>query len=36
VLEDAPPKNFFGAPQHVRAKEFLRRIHAVPETDALA
>ena len=31
VLEDAPPKDFFGAPQHTRAKEFLRRIHAVSE-----
>jgi ABC-type polar amino acid transport system ATPase subunit len=27
VLEDAPPTAFFGSPQHVRAKEFLRRIH---------
>jgi polar amino acid transport system ATP-binding protein len=25
VLEDANPKTFFGDPQHVRAKEFLRR-----------
>jgi ABC-type polar amino acid transport system ATPase subunit len=31
VLEDAPPKEFFRAPKHTRAKEFLRRIHAVPE-----
>jgi polar amino acid transport system ATP-binding protein len=31
VLEDAPPKVFFGRPQHVRAKEFLRRLHAMPE-----
>jgi ABC-type polar amino acid transport system ATPase subunit len=31
VLEDAPPKVFFTTPQHTRAKEFLRRIHAVPE-----
>jgi ABC-type polar amino acid transport system ATPase subunit len=25
VLEDADPKTFFGDPQHMRAKEFLRR-----------
>jgi ABC-type polar amino acid transport system ATPase subunit len=31
VLEDTSPKEFFRAPQHTRAKEFLRRIHAVPE-----
>jgi polar amino acid transport system ATP-binding protein len=31
VLEDASPKEFFGAPQHTRSKEFLRRIHAVRE-----
>jgi len=31
VLEDASPKEFFRAPQHTRAKEFLRRIHAVAE-----
>ena len=30
VLEDAPPQAFFGNPQHARAKEFLRRVHAVP------
>jgi ABC-type polar amino acid transport system ATPase subunit len=30
VLEDASPKDFFGNPQHARAKEFLRRIHAIP------
>jgi polar amino acid transport system ATP-binding protein len=29
VLEDAPPKVFFGDPQHVRAREFLRRIHVM-------
>jgi polar amino acid transport system ATP-binding protein len=28
VLEDAPPKTFFNDPQHPRAKEFLRRLHA--------
>jgi ABC-type polar amino acid transport system ATPase subunit len=31
VLEDAPPKVFFGSPQHQRAKEFLRRVHAIPD-----
>jgi len=31
VLEDASPKEFFHAPQHTRAKEFLRRLHAVTE-----
>ncbi len=31
VLEDAPPKVFFHAPQHARSKEFLRRLHAVVE-----
>jgi len=31
MLEDAPPKVFFHAPQHTRAKEFLRRLHAVTE-----
>ena len=31
VLEDAPPKAFFTNPQHARAKEFLRRMHAMPE-----
>lgn len=30
VLEDAPPKTFFSDPQHVRAREFLRRIPVVP------
>jgi polar amino acid transport system ATP-binding protein len=30
VLEDAPPKAFFGDPQHVRAQTFLRRIHVMP------
>jgi ABC-type polar amino acid transport system ATPase subunit len=30
VLEDASPKIFFGNPQHVRAREFLRRIHVAP------
>ncbi|MDR3538736.1 MAG: amino acid ABC transporter ATP-binding protein [Acetobacteraceae bacterium] len=29
VLEDAPPQKFFSAPHHTRAKEFLRRIHAM-------
>lgn len=29
VLEDAAPKTFFTDPQHTRAKEFLRRIHAM-------
>ncbi len=32
VLEDAPPKEFFRSPRQARAKEFLRRIHAVAET----
>jgi polar amino acid transport system ATP-binding protein len=31
VLEDAPPRQFFGNPQHARAKEFLRRVHAIPD-----
>jgi len=31
MLEDAPPKQFFHAPQHTRSKEFLRRLHAVTE-----
>jgi polar amino acid transport system ATP-binding protein len=31
VLEDAAPKAFFGNPQHTRAKEFLRRVHAIPD-----
>jgi ABC-type polar amino acid transport system ATPase subunit len=31
VLEDAPPNEFFRTPQHTRAKEFLRRLHAVME-----
>jgi ABC-type polar amino acid transport system ATPase subunit len=31
VLEDAPPRQFFGSPQHTRAKEFLRRVHAIPD-----
>jgi ABC-type polar amino acid transport system ATPase subunit len=30
MLEDAPPRQFFGNPQHARAKEFLRRVHAIP------
>jgi polar amino acid transport system ATP-binding protein len=30
VLEDAPPKMFFGDPQHTRAREFLRRIQVMP------
>jgi ABC-type polar amino acid transport system ATPase subunit len=29
VLEDAPPKIFFGDPRHTRAREFLRRIHVM-------
>jgi ABC-type polar amino acid transport system ATPase subunit len=28
VLEDAPPAAFFSRPEHPRAREFLRRIHA--------
>ncbi len=28
VLEDSPPAAFFSHPQHQRAREFLRRIHA--------
>jgi polar amino acid transport system ATP-binding protein len=31
VLEDATPKTFFRDPGHVRAREFLRRIHAMPD-----
>lgn len=31
VLEDAPPRQFFGNPQHQRSKEFLRRVHAIPD-----
>jgi ABC-type polar amino acid transport system ATPase subunit len=31
VLEDAPPKRFFTNPQQTRAKEFLRRVHAMPD-----
>jgi ABC-type polar amino acid transport system ATPase subunit len=31
LLEDAPPKTFFANPQHARAKEFLRRVHAMPD-----
>jgi polar amino acid transport system ATP-binding protein len=30
VLEDAPPWSFFANPQQARAKEFLRRVHAMP------
>jgi ABC-type polar amino acid transport system ATPase subunit len=30
VLEDAPPRIFFSAPRHSRAKEFLRRIQVMP------
>jgi ABC-type polar amino acid transport system ATPase subunit len=30
VLEDAPSRVFFNQPQHMRAKEFLRRIHVMP------
>ena len=30
VLEDAAPKAFFTNPQQARAKEFLRRVHAMP------
>jgi hypothetical protein len=29
VLVDAPPPAFF-ASEHTRAREFLRRVHAVP------
>ena len=33
VLEDGEPKAFFAKPEHPRAREFLRRIHAqVAET----
>jgi polar amino acid transport system ATP-binding protein len=28
VLEDAPPARFFAAPENLRAKEFLRRVHS--------
>jgi len=31
VLEDASPKAFFTSPQQARAKDFLRRVHAMPE-----
>jgi polar amino acid transport system ATP-binding protein len=31
VLEDASPKTFFSAPQHPRAREFLRRIHVIAD-----
>jgi ABC-type polar amino acid transport system ATPase subunit len=31
VLEDAPPQAFFSRPRQARAKEFLRRVHAMPE-----
>jgi polar amino acid transport system ATP-binding protein len=31
VLEDAPPKVFFSKPEQTRAREFLRRVHAIPE-----
>jgi polar amino acid transport system ATP-binding protein len=31
VLEDAPPKTFFDEPKQTRAREFLRRVHAMPE-----
>ena len=31
VLEDAPPTAFFGKPKQMRAREFLRRVHAMPE-----
>jgi ABC-type polar amino acid transport system ATPase subunit len=31
VLEDATPRQFFGNPQQQRAKEFLRRVHAIPD-----
>ena len=30
VLEDAPPQEFFASPRQARAKEFLRRVHAMP------
>jgi polar amino acid transport system ATP-binding protein len=32
VLEDASPRSFFGDAQHVRAREFLRRIHVMAAT----
>jgi len=28
ILEDAKPATFFARPEHPRAREFLRRIHA--------
>ena len=31
VLEDAPPTVFFAKPKQTRAREFLRRVHAMPE-----
>lgn len=31
VLEDAPPKTFFGKPEQTRARDFLRRVHAMPD-----
>jgi ABC-type polar amino acid transport system ATPase subunit len=31
ILEDARPRQFFTSPQQQRAKEFLRRVHAMPE-----
>jgi ABC-type polar amino acid transport system ATPase subunit len=31
VLEDAPPRMFFTNPRQTRAKEFLRRVHAMPD-----
>lgn len=32
VLEDASPTTFFGKPKQTRAREFLRRVHAIPES----
>ena len=31
VVEDAPPTAFFAKPKQTRAREFLRRVHAMPE-----
>jgi ABC-type polar amino acid transport system ATPase subunit len=31
MLEDAAPQHFFTNPQQTRAKEFLRRVHAMPD-----
>jgi ABC-type polar amino acid transport system ATPase subunit len=36
ILEDAAPKAFFANPQHPRAKEFLRRVHAAAAVQPLS